>query len=76
MSRTFRYDPFTQKAEARDGSVWWTEGGPRWARNMWLTRPCRRMNKRLCRQAARETPADDAAWPHGNGKPNELFYRL
>jgi hypothetical protein len=50
------------------------QGTPKWWRKLYMTRPKRRDNKRICSLILRGTDPDGVVMPLGNCKPHEYYW--
>jgi len=47
---------------------------PSWWTKLFMNRPKRRLNKRLCQKVERGVHPDEIVWPVGNRKPHEWYW--
>ncbi len=55
-------------------SAYWLNQTPGWWVKLYMTRPKRRVNKKLCAAIVQGHDYDDMAFPCGNCRPHEYFY--
>lgn len=74
MSRTRRRDPYylEKGKNYRDGHITMAST-PSWWVRLYMNRPKRRLNKRLCCLVNKGVGAECLPWPTGNRKPH-LYY--
>ncbi len=75
MARTFRRDPHAlEKGKTfRDGHLTFSHT-PGWWVKLYMNRPKRRKNARLCNRVLKGHDPESIAWPVGNRKPHEWYW--
>lgn len=75
MARTYRRDPYDlKKGKAfRDGHLTLSHT-PCWWVNLYMNKPKRRKNERLCDLVLKGHDPEDIAWPVGNRKPHIWYW--
>ncbi|MGH1403804.1 MAG: hypothetical protein ACRBDL_06130 [Alphaproteobacteria bacterium] len=75
MARTYRRDPYHlwKGKTFRDGHKTIKET-PGWFVGMYMNKPKRRQNTRLCYEVMQGKDHEDFAWPTGNHKPHIYYW--
>lgn len=55
-------------------STYWLGHTPRWWVNLFMTRPKRRLGKKLCNKVMQGQDPDGTTFPPGNCKPHEYYW--
>jgi len=55
-------------------STYWLSHTPRWWVKMFMTKPRRRQNKKICMAVIRGEDPDGLVYPLGNRKPHEYYW--
>lgn len=75
MSRTYRRDPYKpwDGKTFRDGTITMAST-PHWWIDLYMNKPKRRNNDRLCHRVLKGDDPDNMAWPLGNRKPHIYYW--
>ena len=62
------------KANGTRLSACWSSSTPGWWVTLFMTRPKRRLEKKLCHRVMAGDDPEGIAWPLGNHKPHEYYW--